>query len=305
MQPVSYSERPASLWVPKGPCQARQAPSSDGGAKLPALACRRGRAQDGFMRTLSAQPISRFRRLLQLIAVLAITAMPVAARAQSQTSTDQSIQAAIVRTLQNEKLRRGNNPDVSVTSGVARLTGQAQTLWEKEAIITAVRKTAGVTETLSELTIPRAESDRALADALGKGVFGYTQYSVFDDINLRVQNGAVTFEGLVTDGSKIDDLGEIAARTRGVQSLQNNLKMYVASQSDDRLRYTLANRIFGSPNLQQYGQTRTPSIHIVVERAEVTLKGYVNSALDKQQIDAIVRQTPGILKVTDELQVAP
>ncbi len=240
-----------------------------------------------------------------LAAVLAVGATNVAAQAPTPTASDQSIQAAIVRRLQNEKLQRGNNPEVAVTNGVARLTGQAQTLWEKDAIITAVRKTAGVTETLSELTIPRAESDRALADAMGKGVFGYTKYSVFDDINLRVQNGAVTLDGLVTDGSKIGDLGEIAARTRGVQSLQNNLKTYVASQSDDRLRDALANRIFGSPNLQQYGQTRTPSIHIVVEHNEVTLKGYVNTALDKQQVDTIVRQTPGILKVTDALQIAP
>ena len=236
---------------------------------------------------------------------MAIAAVAVTARAQSQPPGDQSIQAAIVRTLQNEKLRHGNNPEVAVTNGVARLTGQAQTLSEKEAIITAVRKTAGVTQTQSELTIPRAESDRALADALGKGVFAYTKYSVFDDINLRVQNGAVTLEGLVTDGSKIGELGDIAARTRGVQSLQNNLRMYVASQSDDRLRDTVANRIFGSPNLQQYGQTRTPSIHILVEHNEVTLKGYVNSAMDKQQIDSIVRQTPGILKVTNDLQIAP
>jgi osmotically-inducible protein OsmY len=258
-----------------------------------------------FMRTRTAQSINSLRRSLWQITVVVMAAMPVAAHLQSQTSTDQSIQAAIVRTLQNEKLMRGNNPGVAVTNGIARLTGQAQTLWEKDAIIAAVRKTAGVTETQSELTIPRAESDRALADAMGKGVFGYTKYSVFDDINLRVQNGAVTLDGLVTDGSKIGDLGEIAARTRGVQSLQNNLKMYVASQSDDRLRDALANRIFGSANLQQYGQTRTPSIHIVVEHNEVTLKGYVNAAMDKQQIDAIVRQTPGILKVTNELQIAP
>jgi osmotically-inducible protein OsmY len=37
----------------------------------------------------------------------------------------------------------------------------------------------------------------------------------------------------------------------------------------------------------------------------VTLTGFVNSALDKQQAEAIVRQTPGILKVTNELQVSP
>jgi hyperosmotically inducible protein len=249
--------------------------------------------------------MNNLRQLLVLAAVLAVGATNVAAQAPTPTASDQSIQAAVVRKLQDEKLRRGNNPDVSVKDGVVRLTGQVQTLFDKDATINAVRKVPGVTTTISELMIPRAESDRALADALRKGVFGYTKYSVFDDINLGVLNGAVTLDGSVTDGNKVDDLRGIVAHTRGVQSLQNNLKTYAASQSDDRLRNNVANRIFTNPSLQIYGATATPSIHIIVERAEVTLKGYVNNAMDKQQIEAIVHQVPGILKLNDELQVAP
>ena len=240
-----------------------------------------------------------------LALMLALGATEGAGRAPVQTASDDRVQAAVVRKLQDEHLRRGNNPEVTVKNGVVTLTGQVQSLWEKEATITAVRKTAGVTTTISEITIARAEGDRAIADELGNRVRKYTRYGVFDDIDARVRNGAVTLSGTVTDSGKADDVREIAARIRGVQAVQNNLKAYVASQSDDRLRSELANRIFLNPALEIYGMQVNPSIHIIVEHSEVTVKGFVNSAMDKQLIETVVRQTPGILKVNDALQVNP
>jgi osmotically-inducible protein OsmY len=225
--------------------------------------------------------------------------------AQSQAASDQRIQAAVVRKLQDEKLRRGNSPQVTVQDGVVTLTGQVRSLWEKEATIELVRKTNGVTRTVSDMTIAQAENDRAIADELSKGVLGYPRYSIFDDISGRVKNGAVTLDGMVTDSSKASDVREMAARIRGVQAVQNNLKTYAVSQSDDRLRVELSRRIFQNPGLQTYATGVNPSIHIIVDHAAVTVKGFVNSAMDKQQVETIVRLTPGILKVSNELQVSP
>jgi osmotically-inducible protein OsmY len=240
-----------------------------------------------------------------LAVVLALSATEGTARAQSQAPGDQRIQAAVVRKLQDEKLRRGNDPEVTVRDGVVTLTGQVRSLWEKEATIEAVRKINGVTKTISDLTIAQAENDRAIADQLRNRVLGYTRYSVFDDINARVENGAVTLDGMVTDSSKANDVREMAARIRGVQAVQNNLKTYAASQSDDRLRTELARRIFQNPSLQTYATGVNPSIHIIVDHAAVTLVGFVNSAMDRQQVEAIVRETPGIFKVSNELKVSP
>src|SRR5580692_12015902 len=136
-----------------------------------------------------------------LAVVLALSATEGSARAQSQTASDQRIQTAVVRKLQDEKLRRGNNLEVMVKDGVVTLTGQVRSLWEKEATIEAVRKINGVTTTVSDVTIAQAENDRAIADELRKRVFGYTRYSIFDDINASVENGAVRLDGIVTDSS--------------------------------------------------------------------------------------------------------
>jgi osmotically-inducible protein OsmY len=245
------------------------------------------------------------RRMHVLAVVLALGATEGTARAQSQAPGDQRIQAAVVRKLQDEKLRRGNDPAVTVTDGVVTLTGQVRSLWEKEAAIEAVRKTSGVTKTVIDLAIAQAENDRAIADQLRNRVLGYTRYSIFDDINARVENGAVTLDGMVTDSSKASDVREMAARIQGVQAVQNNLKTYAASQSDDRLRAELARRIFQNPSLQTYATALNPSIHIIVDHSAVTLIGFVNSAMDKQQVESVVRGTPGILKVSNELKVSP
>jgi osmotically-inducible protein OsmY len=240
-----------------------------------------------------------------LAVVLALGATEGRARAQSPSTSDQRIQAAVVRKLQDEKLRHGNNPEVTVKDGIVTLTGQVQSLWEKEATIEAVRKITDVKSTVFDVTIAQAENDRAIVDELRKRVFGYTRYSIFDNINARVDNGTVTLDGMVTDSSKASDVRDMAARIRGVQAVQNNLKTFAASQSDDRLRTELARRIFQNPSLQTYATAVNPSIHIIVDHSAVTLTGFVNSAMDKQQVETVVRQTPGILKITNELQVSP
>ncbi len=221
-----------------------------------------------------------------------------------QTASDQGIQASVIRRLQNENLRRGSNPEVTVSSGTVTLTGQLRNLWEKEATIEVVRKTDGVVTTISELTILKAESDRAIADELTARVLRYDRYSLFDDISATVRDGMVLLQGNITDMTKARDIRDLAAHISGVQAVQNDLKQYPALQSDDRVRDALARQIFLNPTLLNYGTQANPSIHLVVAYGKVTLKGFVRSAQDRQQVETIARLVPGVLSVSNELQVS-
>ena len=246
---------------------------------------------------------------LQRVAVIGMAlvvfgAVPGAARAQGRAASDQDLQAAVIRKLQDENLRRGNDPEVTVRNGTVTLTGQVRSLWEKEAAIEFTRKTRGVMTTISELTIVAAESDQAIADDLTARVLRYERYSIFDDISATVRDGRVTLDGNITDMSKANDIRDLAARVRGVQALQNDLRLYPASQSDDRVRNALARQIFLNPGLLSYGTQTNPSIHLVVANGRVTLKGFVRSAQDRQEVEAIARGVPGVLTVSNQLQVA-
>jgi hyperosmotically inducible protein len=239
------------------------------------------------------------------VALTVVLAMATSARgAQPRLPSDQQIQTEVTHQLQGHHLRRGDNPTVAVTDGTVSLAGQVQSLWEKNEAIRLARKVDGVHRLISDLTIARAESDKAIAEAITKRVLRYARYSIFDDVNVRVLDGVVTLLGAVTAPFKADDLVDEASRVQGVQDVKNAFKSLPVSPTDDRLRSELANRIFRNDNLSVYGRGANPSIHIIVDNGRVTLKGYVDSIIDKQQAESIARLINGVFAVDNQLQVS-
>jgi hyperosmotically inducible protein len=222
---------------------------------------------------------------------------------QRPTPTDQQLLSAVIRQLEDHHLKRGDNPLVTVNDSTVTLEGQVQNLWEKNEVIKVARKVEGVQRLVSRLTIAQAESDKVIAEALSKRVLRYDRYTIFDDVNVKVLNGVVTFFGAVTEPFKADDLVAEASRVQGVQDVKNAFETLPVSPNDDRLRQEIANRIFRHENLSVYGRGANPSIHIIVKNGRVTLKGYVDSMLDKQLAESIVRGTAGMFGFDNQLQV--
>jgi hyperosmotically inducible periplasmic protein len=242
---------------------------------------------------------------IEAIVLAVVLAVATAASgAQRSIPSDQQMQTAVTQQLQDHHLRRGDNPTVMVSDGAVTLAGQVQSLWEKNEAIRIARKVDGVQRLISDLTIARAESDKAIAEAIGKRVLQYERYTIFDDVNVGVRNGVVTFFGAVTVPFKADELVDAASRVQGVQDVKNAFKALPLSPSDDRLRSELANRIFSNDNLSVYGRGANPTIHIIVDNGRVTLKGNVDSAFDKQQAEFIARQTNGVLGVDNQLRAS-
>lgn len=210
----------------------------------------------------------------------------------------------VVGTLQQHRLRRGNNPQVTVQDGTVRLEGEVRSLWEKNEAIALARKVEGVQTLVSALTIARAESDKKISDELTDKVLHYARYGIFDDLSSIVRNGVVRFEGVVTLPKKAEDIEDLASRIQGVQAVENEIKPLPVSQSDDALRSELAYRIFQYPDLAIYAGRANPPIHIIVMNGRVTLKGFVPSALMKQEVEFIARGVEGIFTFDSQLQVA-
>lgn len=227
----------------------------------------------------------------------------IAARTQSRPApSDERIRTLVVDTLQQHRLRRGNNPAVAVENAAVTLSGEVRSLWEKNEAIKLALQVEGVQRLVSDLTIARAESDQRISDELTERVLHYARFGIFDDLSSNVRNGVVRLEGLVTSPTKATDIADLASRIQGVQAVQNEIKPLPVSQSDDALRYTLASQIFQNPDLAIYAGQANPPIHIIVMNGRVTLKGFAPSALVKQQVEFIVRSTPGVLKFESQLQ---
>jgi osmotically-inducible protein OsmY len=232
---------------------------------------------------------------------LGLTPVPANAQAPAGNTPDSAIVAAVKRALSGQSdLRR---LAVSADGSQVTLTGRVPTLWVKLDAIHRTLKVDGVKTVVSEMELPKAESDANLAQALGRAIDGYAYYTMFDYIDAVIRKGVVTLTGSVTpDKNKVEELGDVVARVRGVQDLQNQVVMLPTSQGDDAIRSSLYSRISRSESFQNLPLDRKPPFHIVVDRGAVTLYGFVQGEIEYRELEMLARYTSGVLRVTNNLK---
>jgi hyperosmotically inducible periplasmic protein len=124
-------------------------------------------------------------------------------------------------------------------------------------------------------------NDDLLAMDVVRSVNTYTRFTIFDDINVRVENGTVTLLGKVTMPFKRDEIGKRIERLNGVVAVNNEIEVLPVSIFDDELRRKVARAIYGNSAFWRYAAMVNPPIHIIVERGRVTLTGVVGSEVDR------------------------
>jgi osmotically-inducible protein OsmY len=122
----------------------------------------------------------------------------------------------------------------------------------------------------------------------------YTQFTIFDDVDVAVKNGIVTLTGDVTMPHKRDDIEKRVAKVDGVLQVFNQIKVLPVSSSDDRLRYRIARAIYDNPHFWNYAIGPNPPIHIIVEHGRVTLTGVVNNDVDRMIARSLAHQFPAM-----------
>jgi hyperosmotically inducible periplasmic protein len=130
-------------------------------------------------------------------------------------------------------------------------------------------------------TSPQVNNDDLLTADVIRAVNTYTRFTIFDDINIAVENGVVTLSGKVTMPYKRDEIGARIERLDGVRSVNNEIDVLPVSIYDDELRRTVARAIYGNSAFWGYAAMVNPPIHIIVERGRVTLTGVVGTEVDK------------------------
>ena len=132
----------------------------------------------------------------------------------------------------------------------------------------------------------------------------YTGIWDWIDADLR-PDGTVILRGDVTRPSV---KSEIASRIRGIESVTNvvnNIRVLPLSQFDDQIRVGVYRSLFGwSSSLSRYAMGANPSIHIIVNNGNVTLKGIVSNSMDKQVAGMAANRVFGVFHVNNELEVA-
>ena len=143
--------------------------------------------------------------------------------------------------------------------------------------------------------------DFRIAHDVVAAVHQYSQFTVFDDLSVEVENGIVTLNGKVTMPYKRNEIEKRAAAVDGVREISNRITVLPVSMFDDALRNQIARSIYGNSNFWDYAIMRNPPIHIVVERGHVTLTGVVRSEVDRMLARSLATRF-GAFSVTSQLR---
>lgn len=128
-------------------------------------------------------------------------------------------------------------------------------------------------------------------------------YTVFDNLEYKVDGNNVTLFGQVVRPDLKDDAARTVKGIEGVGKIDNQIQVLPVSNMDDRLRRAEFRAIFSFPQLQLYGMEAIPSIHIIVENGHVTLVGVVDNQSDKNAAGLRANTVPGVFSVQNKLVV--
>jgi hyperosmotically inducible protein len=156
---------------------------------------------------------------------------------------------------------------------------------------------------------PRAEGEAANLDYLKKEIrkelVTLPFFSVFDWLEGKVEpDGTVFLAGQVTRPTLKKDAQRRVEKVEGVERVINQIEVLPLSPNDDRLRRAVFRELFNfnSP-LFRYGQQPIPSIHIIVSRGKLVLKGVVANKGDSDIANIRARGVPGLFEVRNDLRI--
>ena len=238
------------------------------------------------------------RRIVGTLAIaVAVVGTVVPVRAQSGEALQRAVEDAL------RKDRALGRLEVSVVGTEVTLAGVVQTFWEKREALRRTFDVPGVGAVASEIEVPQVEDARELADEVVKAVQRYSFYTMWDQIDLRMNEGVVTLTGRATaERDKAGELFERIAKVRGVQDVQVDLESLSPSRSDRTIRAAIARRLFSNPHFERFRAMKNPPFHIIVDNSIVTLLGYVQSEIERLEMQRVVAQTNGVLRVENQLQ---
>jgi hyperosmotically inducible periplasmic protein len=128
-------------------------------------------------------------------------------------------------------------------------------------------------------------------------------FGVYDWLEGNVQpDGTVFLAGQVTRPTLKKDAQRRVEKVEGVDRVINQIEVLPLSPNDDRIRQAVFRELFNfnSP-LFRYGQGPNPSIHIIVSRGKLVLKGVVSNKSDRDLATIKARGVPGIFDVRNDL----
>ena len=129
-------------------------------------------------------------------------------------------------------------------------------------------------------------------------------YSVFDNLEYKVEGDKVILMGQVTRPVLKSDAEGAVKSIEGVSSVVNNIEVLPPSPMDDQIRRAVYRAVYGEAGLSRYSIQAVPSVHIIVKGGHVALEGVVDTQADKDLAYLRANQVPNVFSVDNHLRVS-
>lgn len=236
------------------------------------------------------------------VAALLLVAPPVL----HAKTTDAQLQSRAQHAL---RAKRFNNVHVSAQNGTVVLSGSVQYYGDKFDAGKKVKKkdkSATIENQIQVDTpqVPNAQLHKKLQTEINNSRIGYGT-TAFNAISVSVQGkGVVTLNGYAYGPVDASTAFNIAANTKGVTMVNNNIHVDPPSPQDDRIRRLEYRAIYGAPQLDKYAINPVKPIRIQVDAGHVILFGTVDTQAEKEVAGIQANSVPGVFSVKNEIQVA-
>ena len=128
-------------------------------------------------------------------------------------------------------------------------------------------------------------------------------YSVFDNLEYKVEGYTVELSGQVAWPTLKSDAENVVKRIEGVEKVVNRIEVLPLSPYDGRIRRAEYRAIYRDAQLDRYALQAVPPIHIIVKNGNVTLVGVVANEMDRNIAFLKANGVPGVFSVTNALRV--
>ena len=194
---------------------------------------------------------------------------------------------------------------VIVADGVATLSGSVDSVGVKMDAQNAAMKDEDIVRTVNNIQIDTdgVTSNQIVEQARRRLLASYA-YTVYDHVEFEAHGNTLIVLGQVTQPYKKAAIGYSLAHIRGVEAIDNKIRVMQLSLFDDNLRMQVARAIYDDPYFSEYVDAGRLPIHIIAFEGDVTLEGIVDSQLDRARAEADARMIPAVDTVTNNLRVA-
>lgn len=253
------------------------------------------------------------RGLVPVVAAVLLTFTPAISAPYSAVAAaqaDAGLDNQILADVQNKALDKSQfkNVKASVQNKIVTLTGTVDVYDQKVDLDKRVHRIKNVKGVENDVEVggpevPDAELQEKLVKAIQYDRVGYGT-TAFNAIGVNVQNGVVTLSGHAYGPVDADSAAAVAANTKGVKDVVNEIQVDPVSPMDDRIRLAVFRSVYGFPSLNKYAIDPGKPIRISVQNGHVTLYGVVDNKGDKDAAGIRANSVPGVFSVTNNLQVA-